>query len=125
MKLEGECPFKRIQKYKRYLPFNISSRGTIDNPEVKIEIDYDWKFYQELAHNLRLAEAPKLKSLDEPERGSFTNQRVGPEYIFTNREVFDTKHLGLILRVHAPLKASHYFEETKENILSLTFYKKD
>lgn len=87
-------------------------------------LKYDSDIYADIIKHGRLVpiDLGKLKILNEQE--ALENARGLVESLsFSNKYVFDTMHLGAILKVHTPLNATAYHERCKDNILTLTFYK--
>jgi hypothetical protein len=97
----------------------------------EIHLKYDPNIYYWIAEMGRLVEIDlkALRSLDvdvlydENYLESIKDKKVGPDIIFTNEYVFDTTHLGQILKIHTPIEANAYWDSCEKNVLTLKFYK--
>ncbi len=91
-----------------------------------ITMKYDSTIYHWIAETGRLTDMGKLEWISSKEPRSLENikeKQIGPDLIFTSEKKFDTRDLSNILKIHAPLEANSYWENCKDNILTVKFYK--
>lgn len=91
-----------------------------------ITMKYDSDIYFWITKTGRLTDLGKLERIGyrEPKYlESIKDKQIGPDLIFVSEKKFDTRDLSKILKVHTPLEANSHWENCKNNILTLKFYK--
>ncbi len=91
---------------------------------VQTNIEYDPDVYMAIVETGRLIKGTdNLRMLDKSELEEIADKQVGYTFVFSSKYIFNTNALDRILKVHTPLEANAFFEQTVNNVLKLKFYK--
>ena len=90
-----------------------------------VPIRYDPDTYDAIVDTARLSVAPDadLFTLEGLGLEGVLKYQIGFSLRFTGEYVFNTTHLGNILRVHLPMDANAYAQTCKNNVLAVMFFR--
>jgi hypothetical protein len=90
----------------------------------QIKIIYDREIYSAIASTEKFSKPEfGLENLTFSDSVKVFDKQVGEELIFTSQYIFNTNDLDKILRLHVPSEANAWYDQCKNNILTVRFYK--